>query len=331
MPERNKDQDISNELRNKFPLDYSKSLRSTSMEGTIIPDIEHPEAAVQSNPPLFDANELAASYFYLQSCLPESMAEHVKKAFVAGFYKCKWLHTPYLLPALIAEEFKRPSPTPIVEGVSKEDWNEVKDLLKKCKYALEYAAYNYDGAKLENLPLTMVESTGVSDSALLAARDIEQFLETIPSRLRATSFNAEASRREYFKETGDEDILIDNQNLTNYALWLEKRYALQFTTPTKEDDADSISIDELFSAFKRYGIDTTNFDGDEGAEQAIALGVKNLLAEQSYKEAGTDAVAFSLEDLKKAWGAFRMRGFPHNTDSFGNETFEQFHNSLNKQ
>ena len=33
-------------------------------------------------------------------------------------------------------------------------------------------------------------------------------------------------------------------------------------------------------------------------------------------------------DLKKAWNAFRMRGFPHNTDNYGNETFEQFLKSL---
>lgn len=34
------------------------------------------------------------------------------------------------------------------------------------------------------------------------------------------------------------------------------------------------------------------------------------------------------EVIKKAWNAFRMRGFPHNTDSYGNETFEQFLQSL---
>ena len=33
---------------------------------------------------------------------------------------------------------------------------------------------------------------------------------------------------------------------------------------------------------------------------------------------------YSETDLKKAWDAFHMRGFPHNTDSYGNETFEQF-------
>ena len=34
------------------------------------------------------------------------------------------------------------------------------------------------------------------------------------------------------------------------------------------------------------------------------------------------------EHIKKAWDAFRMRVFPHNTDNYGNETFEQFLQSL---
>ncbi len=37
---------------------------------------------------------------------------------------------------------------------------------------------------------------------------------------------------------------------------------------------------------------------------------------------------YSLEQLIKAWSAFRMRGFPHNTDTYGNETFEQFLSSI---
>lgn len=39
---------------------------------------------------------------------------------------------------------------------------------------------------------------------------------------------------------------------------------------------------------------------------------------------------YSLEDLKKAYDAFRMRPFPHNTDMYGNENVDQFINSLNK-
>jgi len=71
-------------------------------------------------------------------------------------------------------------------------------------------------------------------------------------------------------------------NRTQYHDVADKITALSPTPPEGKEDADSISIDELFSAFKRYGIDTTNFDGDEGAENAIALGVKNLLSEQSF-------------------------------------------------
>lgn len=39
---------------------------------------------------------------------------------------------------------------------------------------------------------------------------------------------------------------------------------------------------------------------------------------------------YSLEDLKKAYVAFRMKPFPHNTDMYGNENVDQFINSLNK-
>lgn len=63
-----------------------------------------------------------------------------------------------------------------------------------------------------------------------------------------------------------------------------------------EEVSDTISIDALLSEFKRYGIDTTNFDGDEGAESAIALGVKNLLAEQSWKPAQEVKTAAKSKD-----------------------------------
>lgn len=54
-----------------------------------------------------------------------------------------------------------------------------------------------------------------------------------------------------------------------------------------------------------------------------------LAAMEEYAQ--SPSASFSLEVVEKAWGAFRMRGFPHNTDSYGNETFEQFLNSLIKK
>ena len=44
-------------------------------------------------------------------------------------------------------------------------------------------------------------------------------------------------------------------------------------------DGDKMSIDELLTEFKRQGIDTSNWDGEEGAEKAIVDGVMNLLNE----------------------------------------------------
>lgn len=45
------------------------------------------------------------------------------------------------------------------------------------------------------------------------------------------------------------------------------------------DDSDNISIDELLSEFKRQGFDTSNWDGEEGAEKAIVDGVVKHISE----------------------------------------------------
>jgi len=52
----------------------------------------------------------------------------------------------------------------------------------------------------------------------------------------------------------------------------ERQLSPQFTQPA---GAEVISIDELLSEFKRQGFDTSNWEGDEGAEKAIVDGVVN--------------------------------------------------------
>lgn len=37
---------------------------------------------------------------------------------------------------------------------------------------------------------------------------------------------------------------------------------------------------------------------------------------------------YTVEEMERAWEAFRMKGFPHNTDGYGHETFKQFIQSL---
>src|SRR5438067_3966513 len=49
--------------------------------------------------------------------------------------------------------------------------------LRECADALAYAAFNYDGSKLEGLKPNLVESTGVSDTALIAERRARNLLE----------------------------------------------------------------------------------------------------------------------------------------------------------
>lgn len=48
---------------------------------------------------------------------------------------------------------------------------ELLERLNDCIEALKYAAFNYDGRKLESLPDGIIESTGVSDTCLIAVRD----------------------------------------------------------------------------------------------------------------------------------------------------------------
>lgn len=54
---------------------------------------------------------------------------------------------------------------------------EITERLLRCNAALEYAAFNYDGSKLEDLPDNMIESTGVSDTCLIEVRENLKFLE----------------------------------------------------------------------------------------------------------------------------------------------------------
>ena len=70
------------------------------------------------------------------------------------------------------------SPWPQVREVS----DEVKKVIEQAIHALAYAAYNYDGKKLEDLPAGIVESTGVSETALIAERDLRALLSSARSQ-----------------------------------------------------------------------------------------------------------------------------------------------------
>jgi uncharacterized membrane protein YqiK len=50
------------------------------------------------------------------------------------------------------------------------------EALNECVYALQYAAYNIDESKIEDLPKGIIESTGASHTALIAARNAQQTL-----------------------------------------------------------------------------------------------------------------------------------------------------------
>ena len=51
---------------------------------------------------------------------------------------------------------------------------------------------------------------------------------------------------------------------------------------------------------------------------------------QNFNIDTSDTKLFTINNLKMAWNAFYMKGFPHNTDSYGNHSFEEFVQSINK-
>jgi len=55
--------------------------------------------------------------------------------------------------------------------------------LDACSRALVYAAYNYDGAKLEDLPVNIIESTGVSDTCLIEIRENNLLIEELQGKV----------------------------------------------------------------------------------------------------------------------------------------------------
>lgn len=53
------------------------------------------------------------------------------------------------------------------------------DVLREAADALAYAAYNFDGSKLDDLPANIVESTGVSETALIAERNVRAAIRAL--------------------------------------------------------------------------------------------------------------------------------------------------------
>ena len=54
--------------------------------------------------------------------------------------------------------------------------------LEDCINSLEYAAYNIDGKKIEDLPAGLIESTGAADTALISARNAKQTLTELKQK-----------------------------------------------------------------------------------------------------------------------------------------------------
>jgi hypothetical protein len=76
------------------------------------------------------------------------------------------------------------------------------------------------------------------------------------------------------------------------------------------DEADNLSTDELLSEFNRQGFDTSNWDGEEGAEKAIVDGVVDHIQElqadgrnnsQYLRQNHSDDTLDMRDPLAEAW------------------------------
>jgi hypothetical protein len=63
--------------------------------------------------------------------------------------------------------------------IQKTDIHELIVRLESCNRELEYAAYNYDGSKLEDLSPGIMESTSVAGSCLIEIRLNNELLEKL--------------------------------------------------------------------------------------------------------------------------------------------------------
>jgi hypothetical protein len=66
---------------------------------------------------------------------------------------------------------------------------EIDFILKDAIYSLEYASFNYDGTKDENVPLSLIESTGVGDSCIISARRLKTLLEAYKNQSSVSAYS----------------------------------------------------------------------------------------------------------------------------------------------
>lgn len=84
------------------------------------------------------------------------------------------------LDAVVRLMRKEPGAAPS-EQLAAPEQPDVVFVLQQCADALAYAAYNYDGSNLEDLKPGIVESTGVSDTALIAERNAREAIRVLKS------------------------------------------------------------------------------------------------------------------------------------------------------
>jgi hypothetical protein len=73
---------------------------------------------------------------------------------------------------------------------------EIDFILKDAIYSLEYASFNYDGTKDENVPLSLIESTGVGDSCIISARRLKTLLEAYKNQSSVSDEESNVSSQE---------------------------------------------------------------------------------------------------------------------------------------
>lgn len=86
---------------------------------------------------------------------------------------------------------------------------EVIELLESNNRALEYAAWNYDEMKLEDLRDSMTESTGVSETCLIQVRENNQVIEDLQENKKLK------------REIEELENMLQEEKAKNYGLTIE--------------------------------------------------------------------------------------------------------------
>jgi hypothetical protein len=148
--------------------------------------------------------------------------------------------------------------------------------------------------------------------------------------------------------TALQSSLKEKESRISGLVFATEQWEKKYDAKEKECESSHLNIDELLQAFKRVGFDTSNWDGDEGAEKAIVDGVckfiddktewwanelANMQIERNDYRNKSEELKAENERLKKVLGEFMEAfelAYPHLAKSGIEEMYESAKQLLNK-